>query len=126
MGSDNGGVELSRRAIKAAKADLEEALAMLDPGKQGGKAGGGGTGKAIFTESGPAMQLSNDPYALGGLWPAATGFQRSTNKGISAVTMTYTNITEQVKNVIDLLEQALKNYDTVEADSEGRSKAVQT
>ncbi|MBB5777305.1 hypothetical protein [Nonomuraea jabiensis] len=124
MGSDNGGVELSRRAIKAAKADLEEALAMLDPGHQAGKAGGGGAVQAIFTGSGPVENLSGDYDALGGFWPAAMGFRQSTTNAITTVTTTYSNITGQVANVIGLLEQALKNYDGVEADSEGRSKAM--
>ncbi|MEV1168953.1 hypothetical protein [Nonomuraea sp. NPDC049784] len=125
MGSDNGGVELSRRAIKAAKADLEEALAMLDPDNKVGKAGGHGAVKAIFTDSGPAIQLSSDYDALGGFWPAALGFRQSTTNAVTAVTGTYSNISGQVANVIGLLEQALKNYDGVEVDSEGRSKQVQ-
>ncbi|MFI7127462.1 hypothetical protein ACIBQ1_17325 [Nonomuraea sp. NPDC050153] len=125
MGSDNGGVELSRRAIKAAKADLEEALAMLDPGNPAGKAGGSGAVQAIFTSSGPVEQLGGDYDALGGFWPAAMGFRQSTTNAVTTVTSTYSNITGQVANVIGLLDQALKNYDGIETDGEGRSKAMQ-
>ncbi|MFG6192996.1 hypothetical protein [Nonomuraea sp. JJY05] len=123
MGSDNGGVELSRRAIKAAKTDLEEALAMLDPGHQAGKSGGGAV-QAIFTGSSPVETLSGDYDALGGFWPAAMGFRQSTTNAITTVTSTYSNITGQVANVIGLLDQALQNYDGVEVDGEGRSKVM--
>ncbi|SEG99435.1 hypothetical protein SAMN05444920_11340 [Nonomuraea solani] len=123
MGDDRG-VELSRKAIKAARIDLEEALGMLDPNAEGAKQGGGAV-KAIFTESGPATQLGSDYDAMGGFWPAAMGFRQSTTNAITTVTGSYANITGQVANVIGLLKQAMQNYDDMEVDGEGRAKQVQ-
>ena len=124
MGDDRG-VELSRKAIKAARIDLEEALYMLSPDAEGAKQGGTGTVKPIFTESGPALQLSGDYDAMAGFWPAAMGFRQSTANATTHVTGTYANITGQVANVIGLLKQAMQNYDDVEVDGEGRSGQVQ-
>jgi hypothetical protein len=114
MGSDRGGVDLSRRAIKAAKTDLEEALALLRP-----SGGSGGDVQPVLTQSGPAGQLSADYEALGGLWPAAMGYQQSTRAAIGAVTGSYDSIGVQVENVIELLKQALRNYDNADAAGEG-------
>jgi hypothetical protein len=113
MGSDRGGVDLSRRAIKAAKTDLEEALALLRPDSSGGEV------QPVLTQSGPAGQLSADYEALGGLWPAAMGYQQSTRAAVTAVTGSYGNIGVQVENVIELLKQALRNYDDAEGAGEG-------
>lgn len=112
MGSDRG-VDLSRRAINAAKIDLEEALALLRSDSSGGEA------QPILTPSGPAGRLSADYEAVGGLWPAAMGYQQSTRAAVSAVTSAYDTIGMQVENVIELLKQALRNYDDAEGAGEG-------
>ncbi|MEV0380008.1 hypothetical protein [Nonomuraea sp. NPDC050643] len=118
MGDDRG-VDLSRRAIKAARTDLEEALALLRPEK------GKGEVPPIFTQTGPVSRLTGDYEAMSGFWPAASGFQMSAGNGISAVTASYENIAGQVESVIELFKQAMTNYDGVETDSEGRSGTVQ-
>lgn len=112
MGSDRG-VDLSRRAINAAKTDLEEALALLRPGSSGGEA------QPVLTQSGPAGRLSADYEAVGGLWPAAMGYQQSTRSAVGAVTGSYDSIGIQVENVLELLKQALRNYDGAEGAGEG-------
>src|SRR5687767_11306454 len=112
MGSDRG-VDLDRRAIKAAKTDLEEALALLRPDSSGGEV------QPILTQSGAAWRLSTDHEAVGGLWPAAMGYQQSTRSAVGAVTESYGNISMQVENVIELLKQALRNYDDAERAGEG-------
>ncbi|GAA3242608.1 hypothetical protein [Nonomuraea helvata] len=115
MGADRG-VDLSRRAIKTARTDLEEALVLLNPDlKKGDEA------TSAFKETGPVGQLRNDPEALSGFWPAATGFQSSANNGIAHVTSSYDNVVRQVQSVRHLLKQAMDNYDREEHDSEGRS-----
>ncbi|NJP98239.1 MULTISPECIES: hypothetical protein [Nonomuraea] len=124
MGNDRG-VELSRRAIKAARTDLEEALALLSPDSKNGGAKNDGTAQPVFAQASPALQLRDDYEAMSGYWPAATGFQTSAQRAIGAVTVSYGNIATQVRNVIDLLDQALRNYDDIEVDSEGRSQSVQ-
>jgi hypothetical protein len=114
MGSDRG-VDLSRRAINAVKTDLEEALALLRPDSS---AGSGGEAQPVLTQSGPAGRLSADYEAVGGLWPAAMGYQQSTRSAVGAVTGSYENIGIQVENVLELLKQALQNYDCAEQPGE--------
>ncbi|WP_043620941.1 hypothetical protein [Nonomuraea candida] len=120
---DEGGVNLSRRAIRAARTDLEEALALLSPDSATG--GDGGDARPVFAQGSPVVQLRSDYDAMTGYWPAAAGFQTSAHQAITAVTGSYTNIVTQVQSVIELLEQALRNYDGVELDSEGHSQSVQ-
>jgi hypothetical protein len=118
MGTDRG-VDLSRRAIKAAKTDLQEALEKLAPEKTGGKL------SPVFTNTGPVGRLSADTHAMSGFWPAAMGFQRSAYNGITAVTSAYAGIVTQLEAAIELLDQAVKNYDGAELDSSQRSKSMQ-
>ncbi|MFG1698275.1 hypothetical protein [Nonomuraea sp. NPDC049309] len=120
MGTDRG-VDLSRRAIKAAKADLEEALGKLAPEKTDDK---DSTVTPVFQEGGAVRRLSSDPEAMSGFWPAAYGFQTSAYNGITAVTSAYAGIVTQLESAIELLEQVLKNYDGAELDSSQRSNAL--
>ncbi|GAB2916253.1 hypothetical protein ACFMQL_18890 [Nonomuraea fastidiosa] len=127
MGTDRG-VDLSRRAIKAAKTDLQEALEKLAPEKTGGKLAPEKTGgklSPVFTNTGPVGRLSADTHAMSGFWPAAMGFQRSAYNGITAVTSAYAGIVTQLEAAIELLDQAVKNYDGAELDSSQRSKSMQ-
>ncbi|MGN9836763.1 hypothetical protein ACTMTI_01440 [Nonomuraea sp. H19] len=120
MGNDRG-VDLSRRAIKAARTDLEEALALLRPDKENG-----GDATPVLAQAGAVHQLGNDYEALSGFWPAAMGFQSSTSNGITTVAGSYDNIATQVESVIKLLNQALGNYDGAELDGGERSRSVRT
>ncbi|GAA3526975.1 hypothetical protein GCM10022419_002150 [Nonomuraea rosea] len=117
MGTDRG-VDLSRRAIKAARTDLEEALALLRP--ESGKGKGGGSAAPVLAQSGSVVQLNDDAEAMSGFWPAALGFQTSAGNGIRAVTTSYTNITDQVESVIELFNAALRNYDNAEGGEDRR------
>lgn len=113
------GVDLSRRAIKAARTDLEDALELLSPSKSNREV------TPVFAKGGPVDLLAGDGDALSGFWPAALGFQQSATSALGAVTGSYSGITEQVGNVIALLTQALKNYDDGEADGVERSRGMQ-
>jgi hypothetical protein len=113
------GVDLSRKAIKAARTDLEDALELLKPSKSNREA------TPVFAEGGPVDVLSSDGEALSGFWPAAMGFQQSATYAIGAVTGSYSGITEQLGNAITLLTQALKNYDDGEAAGVERAKGLQ-
>jgi hypothetical protein len=117
--STDGGVNLSRRAIRAARTDLIEALALLRPDTGDPKAA------PVLVEGGPLQQLGTDRQALAGVWPAAMGFQSSTTAAITAVTSSYDNIVIQVENMIDLLTQALGNYDEAERAGEGAERTAQ-
>ncbi|GAA3130204.1 hypothetical protein [Nonomuraea salmonea] len=117
MGTDRG-VDLSKEAIKAARRDLLEALKQLAPEKAGD-----GVSPA-FAPQGGVNQLTTDSQAMYGFWPAAMGFQASANNGIAAVTASYENIVSQLKNAIDLLEEAVGGYDGVEKDSSERSNTM--
>ncbi|MFC4015651.1 hypothetical protein ACFOY2_51165 [Nonomuraea purpurea] len=119
MGTDQG-VDLSRRAIRAARTDLQEALRILSPGRENG-----GTATPASTVTTTASQLSGDLEAMGGYWPAAMSFHESTRNGITAVTSSYDSIVIQLENAIDLLRQALDNYDGAEGDSSDRSQTAQ-
>jgi hypothetical protein len=114
------GVDLSRRAIRAARSDLEEALTLLR-----GESESDSGARPVLTTSSPVAQLTSDYEAMGGFWPAAAGFQTSAGNGLSAVTASYENIVTQVESVIELLNQAVRNYDGAETGSETRSESVQ-
>ncbi|MFC5826691.1 hypothetical protein [Nonomuraea insulae] len=118
MGTDRG-VDLSRRAIKAARTDLAEALALLSPDKENG-----GTATPVLTPEGKAASLSSDFSAIGFYWPAAMNFHQSASNGIRAVSSSYSNIVLQLQTLIQLFDQALRNYDGVEVGSEDRSGQV--
>ncbi|MFC4115557.1 hypothetical protein [Nonomuraea zeae] len=114
MGTDRG-VDLSRRAIKAARTDLEEALALLRPDSDNG-----GDATPVLTQTGSVVQLNDDAEAMSGFWPAALGFQTSAGNGIRAVTTSYANIADQVESVIELFNTALRNYDNAEGGEDRR------
>jgi hypothetical protein len=119
MGSDRG-VDLSRRAIKAARVDLEEALTLLSPDR-----GNGGTATPVLASAGVVEQLTTDEHAMAGDWPAAFGFKASSDRAVEAVTSSYKDVVTQLESVVRLFNQALSNYDGVEVDGEGRSQQVQ-
>jgi len=121
MGTERG-VDLSRRAIRAAKTDLEEVLGRLAPEKA--EETGDNTVTPVFQEGGAVSRLNNDPEAMSGFWPAAFGFQTSAYNGIAAVTGAYAGIVTQLESAIELLDQALRNYDGAELDSTQRSNAM--
>ncbi|MFI6391841.1 hypothetical protein ACIBHY_38800 [Nonomuraea sp. NPDC050547] len=113
---DSGGVDVSRKAIKALRTDLEEALGMLDPTlKQGTPAPGM---KPVLRADGEAYQVAQGK-ALAGFWPAATGFQTSTMNAVTTVSNSYNMINVQVGNAIDLFTQVLKNLDAFETGGAG-------
>jgi hypothetical protein len=118
MGTDRG-VDLSRRAIQTARNDLAEALALLSPDRENG-----GTATPVLKPEGVATELSNDFSAIGFTWPAAMDFHRSAGNGIRAVTTSYNSIVLQVQTLLELFDQALRNYDGVEVGSEDRSGQV--
>lgn len=120
MGNE-GGVDVSRSAIKNARSDLEDALKLL----RGESKDDGGTAPPLFTTSSPVRQLLSDHEAMSGFWPAANGFQVSAANGINAVTSAYEEIVTQVENAIELFDRVLSNYDGVETGSEARSRSVQ-
>ncbi|MEU4571951.1 hypothetical protein ACBI99_12240 [Nonomuraea sp. ATR24] len=119
MGTDRGGVNLSRSAIKAARTDLIEALALLRPER------GKGEVQPVLAEGGAVVRLSSDDKALTGPWTAAMAFQNSTTRGIGAVKLSYDNITTQVESMIELLTQALRGYDNAEQAGEGAKRTAE-
>ncbi|MDP9865454.1 MULTISPECIES: hypothetical protein [Streptosporangium] len=107
MGRD-GGIEVTHKAVKDAKIDLEEVLKILSPDPKDRKA------TPVFSQSGPIQQLLQDPAAIGGFWPAAQGFQTSVRNAGSAVGNSYVEITTQLTNAIGLLKVALTRLETAE------------
>ncbi|WP_049570658.1 hypothetical protein [Nonomuraea sp. SBT364] len=121
MGTDRG-VNLSRSAIKAARTDLIEALALLRPDSAQGE---NGRVQPVLAQGGAVDRLNTDADALMGFWPAAFGFLNSTRNGVNSVSTTYDNIVTQVESMIELLTQALRNYDNAEGAGEGAERTAQ-
>ncbi|MEV2266813.1 hypothetical protein [Nonomuraea africana] len=111
MGSD-GGLELSRQAIRNARRDLDELLDLFVPG-----ATSYDVDPVAFPEKGPVRALAADHEAMGGFWAAAMGMRTSFTQAEAAVAGSYVSLSRTLAATIQLLDTALTNVDTGEQKS---------
>lgn len=118
MGRD-GGVEVTHKAVKDAKTDLEEVLELMRPSPGNHKV------TPVFAQNGAVRRLLGDRAAIGGFWPAAQGFQTSVQNAEIAVGGAYTEITTQLTYVIGLLNTAVTKLENTERDGMERAGQIQ-
>ncbi|MGW5261237.1 hypothetical protein ACWEQG_09695 [Microbispora sp. NPDC004025] len=108
MGRD-GGVQVSRTALRNARKDFEEVLEVLAPG-----ASKGTMTPVAFHEGGAVKRLIMRREAIGGFWEAATGFHSSLTSAEVAVTAIYAEIASTLGIAAERLELAVRNLDAGE------------
>ncbi|MEU7896861.1 hypothetical protein AB0B45_28865 [Nonomuraea sp. NPDC049152] len=111
MGSD-GGVDVSRQAVRNARNELDEIFDLFVPGATSYDA------EAVaFPENGPVRGLASNYEAFGGIWTAALGMRSSFTNAEAAVAGTYTSISRTLGASIVLLGAALAKFDEGEQKS---------
>ncbi|GGO18014.1 hypothetical protein GCM10010116_36320 [Microbispora rosea subsp. aerata] len=105
----DGGVEVSRSALRNARKDFEEALELLAPGASTRQ-----VTPVAFAEGGAVKRLLSRREAVGGFWDAATGFHLSLTQAESAVNAVYAEIATTLGIAAERLEQAVRNLDAGE------------
>ncbi|MEU7877318.1 hypothetical protein [Microbispora bryophytorum] len=105
----DGGVEVSRTALRNARKDFEEALELLAPGASKRE-----VTPAAFHEGGAVKRLLTQRDAVGGFWEAAMGFHTSVTGAESAVTAVYAEIASTLGIAAERLELAVRNLDAGE------------
>jgi hypothetical protein len=107
--SRDGGVEVSRSAIKAAHKDLADVLEVLVPGI---------TKRDVTPEAFPAgsavEQLLQQPEKLGGDWTAAIEIGMSLGNARSGVGGAFADIAATLEGAVVRLDQALRNLEAAE------------
>ncbi|MEU6407424.1 hypothetical protein [Microbispora sp. NPDC046933] len=105
----DGGVEVSRTALRNARKDFEEALELLAPGASKRE-----VTPVAFAEGGAVKRLIERREALGGFWEAAMGFHTSLTGAEGAVTAVYAEIAATLGIAAERLELAIRNLDAGE------------
>ncbi|WP_169950612.1 hypothetical protein [Microbispora sp. H11081] len=105
----DGGVEVSRKALRNARKDFEEVLEVLAPG-----ASKRTTPPVAFHEGGAVKRLVMRREAIGGFWEAASGFHSSVTSAEVAVTAVYAEIATTLGIAAERLELAIRNLDAGE------------
>lgn len=104
-----GGVEVSRTALRNARKDFEDALELLAPGASTKE-----VTPVAFPDGGAVKRLITRREAIGGYWEAATGFHTSLTSAESAVSAIYAEIAATLGIAAERLELAIRNLDSGE------------
>lgn len=120
MGSD-GGIEVSRAAIKRARDALQEVLDDLAPGLSSEQPQ---LRIDVFTPGGAVSQLDSNPMAFGGRWQAATKFRTSYNTAKYSVDESYTGIVNSLNALVNRLDRAYKNFNAAEGATGNSTASV--
>jgi hypothetical protein len=119
--SKDGGLEVSRSAIKAARQDLEDVLELLAPG-----AAKRDVTPTAFPAGSAVQRLRDTPDALGGSWPAAVGIWSSLNNAATGVETAYVGISTTLEGAVIRLGQVLRNLDSAEVAAADRARRIDT
>ncbi|MEV4161155.1 hypothetical protein [Nonomuraea dietziae] len=109
----DGGLEVSRKAIRNARTDLDELLDLFVPGVTSYD----DVNPVAFPDKGAVRALAADHGAMGGFWAASIGMRTSFTQAEAAVGGSYESISRTLAATVQLLSAALTNLDTGEQKS---------